>query len=60
MASKLDGLVETMLKNVGDEALKNIKGCNSKADEEKLKEAQVNRDPSCIHPFIDPNASHTG
>jgi hypothetical protein len=49
MASKLDDLVETILKNAGDEALKNIKGCNSKTDEEKLKEAQVNRDYSRIH-----------
>lgn len=41
MASKLDGLVKTMIQQAGAEALKNIKGCNSADDEKKLAEAQV-------------------
>lgn len=41
MATKLDGLVQAMIKQAGDDALTNIKGCGSTADEQKLQQAQV-------------------
>jgi hypothetical protein len=41
MAAKLDSLVQAMVKQAGDDALKNIKGCGSAANEQILAQAQV-------------------
>ncbi|KAJ7083880.1 hypothetical protein C8R44DRAFT_52761 [Mycena epipterygia] len=45
MATKLDGLVQAMLKQAGDDALTNIKGCGSTSDEQKLQQAQAKFKP---------------
>ncbi|KAJ7083892.1 hypothetical protein C8R44DRAFT_822173 [Mycena epipterygia] len=55
MATKLDSLIQAMLKQAGVDALANIKGCGSTADEQKLQQAQVqfNQVPSVTSSWQD-------
>ncbi|KAJ6509657.1 hypothetical protein DFH09DRAFT_1100713 [Mycena vulgaris] len=45
MASKLDTLVQAIVKQAGDDALKNIKGCGTTANQQQLTQARAKFKP---------------